>query len=81
MVVIIGDHVGMWNNGAYQRRAPQYFGWSKYEFWRFVFVQQVIGKDILKNETPSRSISGFCVHVLFGMPASARTGIAVSSGG
>src|SRR2546425_7083637 len=24
----------------------QYFDWFKYEFWRFVFVQQVVGKEI-----------------------------------
>ncbi len=26
--------------------AQQYFDWFKYQFWRFVFVQQVMGKEI-----------------------------------
>jgi arylsulfatase len=26
--------------------AQQYFDWFKYEFWRFVFVQQLMAKDL-----------------------------------
>jgi arylsulfatase A-like enzyme len=26
--------------------SQEYFGWFKYEFWRFVFVQQVVGKAL-----------------------------------
>ena len=27
-------------------RAWQYFDWFKFQFWRFVFVQQIIGKEM-----------------------------------
>jgi arylsulfatase len=26
--------------------AQQYFDWFKFQFWRFVFVQQVMGKEL-----------------------------------
>jgi hypothetical protein len=26
--------------------SQQYFDWFKYQFWRFVFVQQIVGKEI-----------------------------------
>ncbi len=35
-----------WPNNGTKDGAQQYFDWFKYEFWRFVFVQQVIGKEI-----------------------------------
>jgi arylsulfatase len=27
-------------------RAQQYFDWFKYQFWRFVFVQVIVGKEL-----------------------------------
>ena len=35
-----------WPNNGTKEGAQQYFGWFKYEFWRFVFVQQVMGKAL-----------------------------------
>ena len=35
-----------WPSNGTKDGAQQYFDWFKYEFWRFVFVQQVIGKEI-----------------------------------
>jgi len=35
-----------WPSNGTKDGAQQYFDWFKYEFWRFVFVQQVMGKEI-----------------------------------
>ncbi len=35
-----------WPDNGTKEGAQQYFDWFKYEFWRFVFVQQVMGKAI-----------------------------------
>jgi arylsulfatase A-like enzyme len=35
-----------WPNNGTKDGAEQYFDWFKYEFWRFVFVQQVMGKEL-----------------------------------
>ena len=35
-----------WPNDGTKEGAQQYFDWFKYQFWRFVFVQQVMGKEI-----------------------------------
>ena len=35
-----------WPNAGTKEGAQQYFDWFKYQFWRFVFVQQIIGKEI-----------------------------------
>jgi arylsulfatase len=35
-----------WPNNGTKDGAQQYFDWFKYEFWRFVFVQQLIAKEI-----------------------------------
>src|SRR5579864_2951069 len=35
-----------WPNNGTKEGAQQYFDWFKYEFWRFVFVQQVMGKEL-----------------------------------
>jgi len=35
-----------WPNNGTKEGAQQYFDWFKYEFWRFVFVQQVMAKAI-----------------------------------
>ncbi len=35
-----------WPSDGTKEGAQQYFDWFKYEFWRFVFVQQMIGKEI-----------------------------------
>src|SRR3982751_220009 len=32
-----------WPNNGTKEGAQQYFDWFKYQFWRFVFVQQVMG--------------------------------------
>jgi arylsulfatase len=33
-----------WPGNLTQEGSQEYFGWFKYEFWRFVFVQQEVGK-------------------------------------
>ena len=35
-----------WPDNGTKEGAQQYFDWFKFEFWRFVFVQQVVGKAI-----------------------------------
>ncbi len=35
-----------WANNLTKEGSVQYFDWFKYEFWRFVFVQQVVGKEL-----------------------------------
>jgi arylsulfatase A-like enzyme len=35
-----------WPNNGTKDGAQQYFDWFKYQFWRFVFVQQVMAKEI-----------------------------------
>ena len=35
-----------WPSNGTKDGAQQYFDWFKYQFWRFVFVQQLIGKEI-----------------------------------
>jgi len=35
-----------WPNNGTKEGAQQYFDWFKYQFWRFVFVQQVMGKAL-----------------------------------
>jgi arylsulfatase len=35
-----------WPNNGTREGGQQYFDWFKFQFWRFVFVQQVIGKEI-----------------------------------
>src|SRR5947209_732255 len=35
-----------WPNNGTKEGGQQYFDWFKYEFWRFVFVQQIMGKEI-----------------------------------
>ena len=35
-----------WPNNGTKEGAQQYFDWFKYEFWRFVFVQQTMGKAL-----------------------------------
>ncbi len=35
-----------WPNDGTKEGAQQYFDWFKYEFWRFVFVQEMMGKEI-----------------------------------
>ncbi len=35
-----------WPNNGTKEGGQGYFGWFKYEFWRFVFVQQVMGKAL-----------------------------------
>ena len=39
------ERVGWPNNGT-KEGAQQYFDWFKFQFWRFVFVQQVMGKEL-----------------------------------
>jgi arylsulfatase len=33
-----------WPGNGTLNGSQEYFDWFKYEFWRFVFVQQVVGK-------------------------------------
>jgi arylsulfatase A-like enzyme len=35
-----------WPNNGTKEGAQQYFDWFKYQFWRFVFVQQLMAKEI-----------------------------------
>jgi arylsulfatase A-like enzyme len=35
-----------WPNNGTKDGAQQYFDWFKYQFWRFVFVQQIVGKEL-----------------------------------
>ena len=35
-----------WPGNGTKDGAEQYFDWFKYEFWRFIFVQQVVGKEL-----------------------------------
>ncbi|MDB5593827.1 MAG: arylsulfatase [Hyphomicrobiales bacterium] len=35
-----------WPNNGTKEGAQQYFDWFKFQFWRFVFVQDVIGKEL-----------------------------------
>ena len=35
-----------WPNNGTKEGSQEYFEWFKYQFWRFVFVQQVMGKEI-----------------------------------
>ena len=35
-----------WPNNGTKEGGQQYFDWFKYQFWRFVFVQQLIAKEI-----------------------------------
>jgi arylsulfatase len=35
-----------WSGDGVAKGSVEYFEWFKYEFWRFVFVQQVMGKEI-----------------------------------
>ncbi|MGC1417617.1 MAG: arylsulfatase [Candidatus Acidiferrum sp.] len=35
-----------WPSNGTKEGAQQYFDWFKYQFWRFVFVQQVMGKEL-----------------------------------
>ena len=35
-----------WPNNGTKEGGQQYFDWFKYQFWRFVFVQQLMGKEL-----------------------------------
>jgi arylsulfatase len=35
-----------WPNNGTKEGAQQYFDWFKFQFWRFVFVQQLMGKEL-----------------------------------
>ncbi len=35
-----------WPQDGTKEGGQQYFDWFKYQFWRFVFVQQVVGKEL-----------------------------------
>jgi arylsulfatase A-like enzyme len=35
-----------WPNNGTKEGGQQYFDWFKYQFWRFVFVQEVMGKEL-----------------------------------
>ncbi len=35
-----------WPSNGTKDGAQQYFDWFKYQFWRFVFVQEVVGKEL-----------------------------------
>src|SRR5262249_23193165 len=35
-----------WPNNGTKEGGQQYFDWFKYQFWRFVFVQQLVAKEL-----------------------------------
>ena len=35
-----------WPNNGTKEGGQQYFDWFKFQFWRFVFVQEVVGKEL-----------------------------------
>jgi arylsulfatase A-like enzyme len=35
-----------WPNNGTKEGGQQYFDWFKFQFWRFVFVQQIVGKEL-----------------------------------
>ena len=35
-----------WPSNGTKEGAQQFFDWYKYEFWRFVLVQQVVAKEL-----------------------------------
>jgi arylsulfatase A-like enzyme len=35
-----------WPNNGTKDGAQQYFDWFKFQFWRFVFVQEIVGKEL-----------------------------------
>ena len=35
-----------WPNNGTKEGGQQYFDWFKFQFWRFVFVQQLVGKEL-----------------------------------
>jgi arylsulfatase A-like enzyme len=35
-----------WPGNGTKDGAQQYFDWFKYQFWRFIFVQQIVGKEL-----------------------------------
>ncbi len=35
-----------WPSNGTREGGQQYFDWFKFQFWRFVFVQQVMGKEL-----------------------------------
>ena len=35
-----------WPGNGTKEGGQQYFDWFKYQFWRFVFVQQIVGKEL-----------------------------------
>lgn len=35
-----------WPESGTKEGGQQYFDWFKYQFWRFVFVQQIVGKEL-----------------------------------
>src|SRR6185312_5179562 len=35
-----------WPNNGTKEGGQQYFDWFKYQFWRFVFVQQLMTKEL-----------------------------------
>jgi len=43
-----------WPSNGTKDGAQQYFDWFKYQFWRFVFVRQVMGKDHSGDDLVSR---------------------------
>ncbi len=58
-----------WPGNGTKEGGQQYFDWFKFQFWRFVFVQQVMGKELrwARNSRPSsiiRRCSGVPVSIL-----------------
>ena len=45
LIAEVFERMGWPNNGT-KEGAQQYFDWFKFQFWRFVFVQEVVGKEL-----------------------------------
>jgi len=43
-----------WPNNGTKEGGQQYFDWFKFQFWRFVFVQQVVGKELQTSSITRR---------------------------
>jgi arylsulfatase A-like enzyme len=55
-----------WSGDGVAKGSVQYWDWFKYEFWRFVFVQQILGKEIptLIDYPPMQAGASFSLETL-----------------
>jgi hypothetical protein len=55
-----------WPNDGTKEGGQQYFDWFKHQFWRFVFVQQLMAKEIqtFLEYPPMQRGASFNLHAL-----------------